>query len=91
LPFTIFSIAKYFTPNNDGINDTWLIPEMKEYPGSNVKIFDRYGKLLKQLNAGIIGWNGKFNTLDLPADDYWYVLKLEANKPEIKGHFTLKR
>ncbi len=89
--FTIFTIVKYFTPNNDGINDTWLIPEMKDYPGSNVKIFDRYGKLLKQLNAGTIGWNGQFNTLDLPADDYWYVLKLETNQPEIRGHFTLKR
>lgn len=89
--FTIFSISKYFTPNNDGINDTWLIPEMKDNPGSNVKIFDRYGKLLKQLNAGIIGWNGKFNNIDLPTDDYWYVLKLEANQPEIRGHFTLKR
>jgi gliding motility-associated-like protein len=89
--FTIFSISKYFTPNNDGINDTWLIPEMKDYPGSNVKIFDRYGKLLKQLNAGIIGWNGKFNNIDLPADDYWYVLKLESNQPEIRAHFTLKR
>lgn len=89
--FTIFSIAKYFTPNNDGINDTWLIPEMKDYPGSNVKIFDRYGKLLKQLNAETIGWNGQFNGINLTADDYWYVLKLETNKPEIKGHFTLKR
>jgi gliding motility-associated-like protein len=89
--FTIFTITKYFTPNNDGINDTWLIPEMKNYPGSNVKIFDRYGKLLKELNAGTIGWNGQFNGVNLTADDYWYVLKLDANKPEIRGHFTLKR
>lgn len=91
LPFTIFSIAKYFTPNNDGINDTWLIPEMKDYLGSNVKIFNRYGKLLKQLNTGVIGWNGQFNGENLIADDYWYVLKLNPNQPEIKGHFTLKR
>ncbi len=89
--FTVFSIAKFFTPNNDGVNDSWLIPEMKDYPGSNVKIFDRYGKLLKQLNAGIVGWNGQFNGHDLAADDYWYVLKLQADKPEIRGHFTLKR
>ena len=90
-PFTFFSVRNFFTPNNDGINDTWLIPEMKNYPGSNVKIFNRYGKLLKQLNTGIIGWNGQLNNSDLPADDYWYVLKLDANQPEIKGHFTLKR
>ncbi len=89
--FTIFTIAKYFTPNNDGINDTWLIPEMKDYPGSNVKIFDRYGKLLKQLNAGTIGWNGQFNGINLTADDYWYVLKLDSTQAEIKGHFALKR
>lgn len=91
LPFTIFSIAAYFTPNNDGFNDTWLIPEMKDYPGSNVKIFNRYGKLLKQMNAGTVGWSGKFNNQDLPADDYWYVLKLNPTQPEIRGHFTLKR
>ena len=90
-PFTIFSIAAYFTPNNDGINDTWLIPEMKDYPGSNVKIYNRYGKLLKQMNAGTVGWSGKFNNQDLPAEDYWYVLKLDPTKPEIRGHFTLKR
>lgn len=90
-PFTIFSISKYFTPNNDGFNDTWLIPEMKDYPGSNVKIFNRFGKLLKQMNAGTVGWTGKFNNQDLPADDYWYVLKLDPTQPEIRGHFTLKR
>jgi gliding motility-associated-like protein len=89
--FSIFSIAKYFTPNNDGFNDVWEIKEMKNYPNSRVAIFNRYGKLLKQLNYRSSGWNGTFNGLELPADDYWYVLKLEDSKPEIKGHFTLKR
>jgi gliding motility-associated-like protein len=89
--FSIFSISKYFTPNNDGFNDVWEIKEMKNYPNSRVEIFNRYGKLLKQLNYKSSGWNGTFNGLELPADDYWYVLKLEDSKPEIKGHFTLKR
>lgn len=89
--FSIFSIVKYFTPNNDGFNDVWEIKEMKNFPNSSVSIFNRYGKLLKQLNSGSLGWNGKFNGLELPADDYWYVLKMEESKPEIKGHFSLKR
>lgn len=90
-PFTVFYISTFFTPNNDGINDTWFIPELKNYLGSNVKIFDRYGKILKLLDAGNLSWNGKFNNLDLPADDYWYVLRLDETQPEIRGHFTLKR
>lgn len=90
-PFTIFTIDKYFTPNNDGFNDIWIIPEMKKYPDSNMKIFDRYGKLLKMLDAENSGWNGIFNGAELPADDYWYVLKVEDSKPEIRGHFSLKR
>lgn len=89
--FTIFTIAKYFTPNNDGINDFWVIKEMQDYPNSKVEIFNRYGKLLKQLNYSNSGWNGTFNGVGLPADDYWYHLKLDDTKPEIRGHFTLKR
>jgi gliding motility-associated-like protein len=89
--FSIFSIAKYFTPNNDGLNDLWEIKEMQNFPNSSVAIFNRYGKLLKQINYGSPGWNGTFNSVPLPADDYWYVLKLEDSKPEIKGHFSLKR
>lgn len=89
--FTIFTIAKYFTPNNDGFNDVWEIAEMKDFPSSSLSIFNRYGKLLKQLNYKNSGWNGTFNDVKLPADDYWYTLKMEDSKPEIKGHFTLKR
>ena len=89
--FSIFSIAKYFTPNNDGFNDVWEIKEMQHFPYSTASIFDRYGKLLATLNALKPSWNGNYNNNPLTADDYWYVLKLEDSKPEIKGHFSLKR
>lgn len=89
--FSIFSIAKYFTPNNDGFNDVWEIKEMKNFPNSSVSIFNRYGKLIIKLNALKPSWNGNYNNNPLVADDYWYVLKMEESKPEIKGHFSLKR
>lgn len=89
--FSIFSIAKYFTPNNDGFNDVWEIKEMKNFPNSSVSIFNRYGKLIIKLNALKPSWNGNYNNNPLAADDYWYVLKMEESKPEIKGHFSLKR
>jgi gliding motility-associated-like protein len=89
--FTIFTIPKFFTPNNDGFNDVWEIKEMGDYPNSRAEIFDRYGKLIIELNAVNYSWDGKFNSKNLPADDYWYHLKLDNTKPGIKGHFTLKR
>lgn len=89
--FRIFSIVKYFTPNNDGFNDVFEIKEMKNFPNSSASIFDRYGKLIVMLNALKPTWNGNYNNSPLAADDYWYILKLEDSKPEIKGHFSLKR
>jgi gliding motility-associated-like protein len=89
--FTIFTITKYFTPNNDGYNDLWEIKEIKDFPNSSVLIFDRYGKYITTLNAINKSWNGTYNGSSLPADDYWYILNLGDGKPEIKGHFSLKR
>ena len=89
--FTIFTIAKYFTPNNDGFNDVWEIKEMKNYPNSSALIFNRYGKLITTLSALKYSWNGRHNNNALPADDYWYVLKIDDTTPEKRGHFSLKR
>ena len=89
--FTIFTIAKFFTPNNDGYNDVWEIKEMKNFPKSSATVFDRYGKLITTLTASKYWWDGKYINNLLPADDYWYRLKLDDSKPEIKGHFSLKR
>lgn len=87
----VVGIPKYFTPNNDSYNDLWGIKGMEKYPTAYVQIFDRYGKLIKYLNKNNPYWDGTFNGYQLPANDYWYIIKLEDGKPEIRGHFTLKR
>ncbi|WP_278034875.1 T9SS type B sorting domain-containing protein [Flavobacterium nitratireducens] len=87
----VVGIPKYFTPNNDSYNDYWGIKGMIKYPNAYVQIFDRYGKLIKYLNNANPNWDGTFNGALLPANDYWYVIKLEEGRPEIRGHFTLKR
>lgn len=80
---------KFFTPNGDGFNDTWKIKFSDSEKNITIKIFDRYGKLLKQLlpNAS---WNGQFNNQELPATDYWFIVT-RADGKEYKGHFSLKR
>ena len=90
--FYILDYPKYFTPNNDGFNDTWFINNLEKrgLENSTITIFDRYGKLLKQLTGFGDGWNGTFNSETLPSSDYWFEIQLSSGK-SVKGHFTLKR
>ena len=82
----------YFTPNNDGFNDTWNISLPLLYKGS-ISIFDRYGKLLKQISPYDEGWDGTYNGYPMPSSDYWFKLEYTENnqKKEFKSHFSLKR
>lgn len=89
-PFTILDYPNFFTPNGDGANDVWKVDGLDSYPLSTIYIFDRYGKLLKQMNANSVGWNGTFNGYPLPATDYWFRLVLNENQI-VNGHFNLKR
>lgn len=88
----ILGAPKYFTPNNDGYNDYWNIKGINADLNSKtvIRIFDRYGKFIKDISPQSQGWDGTFNGKLLPSDDYWYTAKLENGK-EIKGHFSLKR
>jgi gliding motility-associated-like protein len=61
------------------------------YPKAEVKIFDRFGKLLIQLTATKYYWDGTLNGKNLISDDYWYVFKIDENSPEVKGHFAMIR
>lgn len=81
---------KFFTPNNDGYNDTWQILNSNHEPNNKVYIYNRYRKLLKQLTPTDLGWDGTINGSRLASDDYWFVLERQNGKI-YKGHFTLKR
>lgn len=89
---SVIGFPQYFTPNNDGYHDTWQVLGISEQiqPNTNILIFDRYGKLLKQLSPLGLGWDGTFNGNNLPVDDYWFSVKLQDGRI-YKNHFTLKR
>lgn len=86
----VLDYPKFFTPNNDGVNDVWKIPLLNFHPKSIIIIFDRYGKLVYSCSGNGLAWDGKLNAIPLPASDYWFVIYLENNKI-IRGHFALKR
>lgn len=80
---------KFFTPNTDGYNDLWKIDFSDFEVGVTISIFDRYGKFIAELTQNT-SWDGTVNGQQLPATDYWFVVK-RNNKKEYRGHFSLKR
>ncbi len=88
---------RHFTPNGDGVNDTWNISGIDNnfYTDVDLQIFDRFGKVLKIIDLKTEnGWNGTYNGKLLPTNDYWYnaVLKdVNGNIRKQTGHFSLLR
>lgn len=89
-PVTVLDYPRFFTPNGDGINDSWSIKNLQTLPYSKVTIFDRFGKLVYSFNEKQQGWNGRTGQNELPATDYWFVLEF-YDRESVKGHFSLKR
>lgn len=89
----VVNYPKYFTPNGDGIHETWNIKDLKEQLQAEIFIFDRYGKLIKQIFPSGLGWDGTYNGTQAISDDYWFtVTYLKDNEErQFKAHFTLKR
>ncbi|MDR6966152.1 gliding motility-associated-like protein [Flavobacterium arsenatis] len=81
---------KFFSPNADGYNDSWGIKFYQNEPNMVVKIFDRYGKFIKQLTDTDPTWDGTFKGQPQLATDYWFTVTRQNGK-EHKGHFSLKR
>ena len=91
--FTVLDYPKYFTPNGDGHNDTWNIKGSSVIDSAIIRIFDRYGKLIKQIAPNSLGWDGTFNKELLPSTDYWFTIEYTKDNitKEFKGHFSLIR
>ena len=86
-----------FSPNGDVLNETWQIEGLSTLNSPIVTIYDRYGKLIKQMNEYDPGWDGNFNGKPLPSTDYWFKLSYigaDGNRTYAKylqSHFSLRR
>jgi len=85
-------IPNYFTPNGDGVVDTWSPGCVEDFPNLTFDIFDRYGRKVATYRVGEY-WDGRYKGTELPTGDYWYVVR--PNNPTVNkeyvGHFTLYR
>ena len=96
LVVSVIEYPKFFTPNNDGINDTWAIKGANStfYPSAQINIFNRFGKVVAQIDVDNPGWDGTYGGKILSSDDYWFSIILvdrNGNARERKGNFSLLR
>ena len=96
LEVSVIEYPKFFTPNNDGINDTWAIKGANStfYPNAQINIFNRFGKVVAQIEVDTPGWTGTYGGKTLPSDDYWFSIILvdrNGRTRNRKGNFSLLR
>lgn len=84
-------IPNIFSPNGDGINDTWKIKYLDSYPGATVDVFNRYGQQVFHSNGYAKEWDGTLNGKILPIGTYYYMVNPKNNKPIISGSVTIIR
>ena len=84
-------IPNFFTPNNDLENDQWIVGNREFFPNIEIKIYDRYGRVVAILDQ-VTNWDGAYEGKELPSGDYWYVVNQnDARSTRFVGHFTLYR
>lgn len=89
---TVLGFPKFFTPNGDTTNDVWQVLgfDTLTNPIEYIRIFNRYGKFISEINTQNRAWDGNLNGQKLPSDDYWFVAKFSDGKI-YNGHFALRR
>jgi gliding motility-associated-like protein len=92
----VFGFPNFFTPNDDGINDTWNIKgvDTSLFADSRIFIYNRYGKLLASFGISQPGWDGMYNDKQVNSSDYWYLAEIvdfNGIVSTYKGHFSLVR
>jgi len=84
-------IPNTFTPNNDGINDTWEIAELAIYKNCNVQIFNRYGQVIFTTKGAYVPWDGKVNGKEVPVGTYYYIINVADIREKFSGWLLLVR
>ena len=83
------TVPNAFSPNKDGINDTWRIDAIEAYPDADIRVFNRYGQVVFTTKSNSKFWDGTYNNAELPIGTYYYVIDLKYGLPPLKGWVAL--
>ena len=84
-------IPNTFTPNGDGINDTWNIQYLNTYPNCSVDVYNRLGEKVYSSIGYSIPWDGRFKGADLPVGTYYYIINPKLGRKVMTGSITIIR
>jgi len=85
----VIQAADAFTPNGDGVNDTWFIGDLSLYPNVEVTIFGRWGEVIFKAVGYEEPWDGTFNGQPLPLSSYYYIIDLKEGSAPVTGAVTI--
>ena len=86
------SFPNFFSPNNDGVQDIWTIAGLfEDYPEASIRLYDRNGKWIAQMNKEHPVWDGTHDGRPLPAGVYWAQILLGPDRKPITSHLTVLR
>jgi gliding motility-associated-like protein len=85
------SVPNSFSPNGDGINDQWVIPNLSDYTNCKVEVFNRYGQLVFQSSGYGKSWDGHYNGHPVPFATYYYIITLSHGFQPVTGSVTIVR
>ena len=88
--FNDMYIPNAFSPNGDGVNDTWRIEALAAFPAAVITVYDRFGKKVYESTSNKV-WDGKMNNTALSAGAYAYIIDLKNNRPVLKGMVVIVR
>jgi gliding motility-associated-like protein len=77
-------IVNTFTPNGDGVNDVWDIPDLSYYPDCLMSIYNRYGTMVYQSKGYNKAWDGTYNGRALPIGPYYYIIDPKSSYTSAK-------
>lgn len=84
-------IPNAFTPNNDGINDTWAVKYLESYPGCTVNIFNRNGQKVFSSIGYPVPWDGRTANSNLTTGTYYYIIDPKNGRKAMSGYITVIR
>ena len=84
-------IPSAFTPNGDGVNDSWNAEALRKYPNGTIQIYNRWGALVFTTSTSTPIWNGELNKKPLPTGTYYYVIITNTNNETLNGSITIVR
>jgi gliding motility-associated-like protein len=82
-------VPNAFSPNGDGINDTWRIKYLESYPGATVEVYNRYGQIVYHSLGYSVDWDGTYNGRPLPVATYYYIINPRNGREVITGSVTI--